>query len=88
MARVHVARTYLKIGNKWLRCITPESLRSEIVAFDRGGKFEPGEFELKAIPDSMRLGVAHSVREPGHDRPGKTKRVHRTINVRAHGANR
>lgn len=88
-ARVYRAVTYILIGKKWLRCMTPRSLRTEIVAFDRGGKFEPGEFELNAITSSKRLGEAHSARPPQHDRPGKASRAqHRTLNVRAHGANR
>ncbi len=42
-ARVHISRTYVqnKAGD-WVRYTTPAALRREIVAFDRGGSFEPG----------------------------------------------
>jgi len=52
-ARVHVGRVYLlkKDGN-WHRYKTPDALRTEIVAFDRGGKFIPGEYELVPMAPS------------------------------------
>ncbi len=46
-ARVHVGRVYIETPKQWVRYFTPERLRTEIVAFDRGGSFEPGEYELK-----------------------------------------
>ncbi len=48
-ARIHVTKAYVKIRNRWYRFRTPTALSREIVAFDRGGKFEPGEYELKPI---------------------------------------
>lgn len=54
-ARVHIARTYLKIGDHWLRFQTSMALRGEIITFDRGGKFEAGEYELNPLPKSMLL---------------------------------
>lgn len=54
-ARVHLGRVYLLQNNKWLRFKTPDSLRNEIIAFDRGGRFEPGEYELKPMsPADMK----------------------------------
>ena len=47
-ARVHIGRVYIEQKDKWVRFMTPDSLRSEIIAFDRGGSFQPGEYELKA----------------------------------------
>jgi hypothetical protein len=47
-ARVHVGRVYVEQKDKWVRYFTPDALRTEIVAFDRGGTFQPGEYELKA----------------------------------------
>jgi len=46
-ARVHIGRVYIETPKQWVRYFTPERLRTEIVAFDRGGSFEPGEYELK-----------------------------------------
>jgi hypothetical protein len=48
--RIHVGRSYLKIDGKWLRFRTSQALRSEIIAFDRGGEFKPGKYLLKTIP--------------------------------------
>jgi len=51
--RVHLGRVYLRANEgNWTRYVTPKALRAEIIAFDRGGAFEPGEYELKAIPPS------------------------------------
>ncbi len=47
-ARVHIGRVYIETPRRWVRYMTPESLRTEIVAFDRGGTFQPGKYELKA----------------------------------------
>ena len=49
--RVHLSRVYVKLKRKdekmeWVRYVTPESMRSEIIAFDRGGQFEPGTHTL------------------------------------------
>lgn len=54
-ARVHLGRVYLKIKEGWLRFETPRSLRTEIVAFDRGGRFVPGAHDLLPPPPSHRL---------------------------------
>lgn len=53
-ARVHLGRAYVYNEKKqhWVRFKTPESLRSEIIAFDRGGSFQPGEYKLRPLPPS------------------------------------
>lgn len=53
-ALIHISRSFLKVGGHWLRFATPKSLRSEIIAFDRGGKFEVGEFMLHPLSLSTR----------------------------------
>ncbi len=55
-ARVHIGRTYIKLGNKWMRFGTPKSLRTEIIAFDRGGTFAPGKYVLSPMDKGNRLG--------------------------------
>lgn len=56
-ARVHAARTYVKQPDgTWLRYVTRPALRSEIVAFDRGGNFEPGEYHLSPIQPAEQIG--------------------------------
>lgn len=52
-ARVHIGRVFLKIDNKyWLRGKTPNALRTEIISFDRGGKFVPGEYSIRPLSPS------------------------------------
>lgn len=51
-AHVHKSRTYLRFNGHWVRYMTPQSLQAEIIAFDRGGKFEPGEHRLTKIQPS------------------------------------
>lgn len=55
-ARVHVGRTYLRFNGKWMRYHTSPALRSEIVSFDRGGKFSQGEYTLYGIQPSKLTG--------------------------------
>ena len=43
-------RAYLVTGNKAIRYTFPESVRKEIVSFDRGGGFAEGEYVLTPIP--------------------------------------
>ncbi len=47
---------YLVKRNLALRFLLPNTLRSEIVAFDRGAQFSPGIYHLSAVPESRRLG--------------------------------
>jgi hypothetical protein len=55
--RVHLSRVYVRLNTKhWLRYVTPKSMRTEIIAFDRGGKFVPGVFHMAAPQPSKRLG--------------------------------
>ncbi len=97
-ARIHLGRAYLlnKKTNKWMRYKTPDALRSEIVAFDRGGSFEPGDYELRPLSPSdsepRRPGLKFA-RDP--DRGGKganktkhPRKLHVVRGVRQHGANR
>ena len=53
-AKIHIGRAYLldKKHDKWVRYKTSDALRSEIIAFDRGGKFEPGEYDLIPLAPS------------------------------------
>jgi len=54
-ARVHLGRIYLRTNSSsWTRYLTPKTMRSEIIAFDRGGSFEPGTFTLPAPQPSKR----------------------------------
>lgn len=55
-ASVHLSRTYLRTSDgEWLRYFTPLSARTEIVAYDRGGTFEPGEYRFPPVSKSKTL---------------------------------
>jgi hypothetical protein len=56
-AKVHMARAYIKKGKTWVRYAVPPALRSEVLAFDRGGAFAPGEYTLVPVTATCRLGA-------------------------------
>lgn len=98
-ARIHIGRAYLLSGtdNKWRRYKTPESLRGEVIAFDRGGKFEPGEYtlrpmspsDLKPKTDPALVQRSETNRRGPKNSPSKTPRkFHVVRGVRQYGANR
>ena len=79
-ARVHLNVTYVKNKDHWLRYMTPRSVRTEIVAFDRGGLFAPGTYTLMPPILSTALGSGRS----GNRNPLKPKKqYHRVVGVRA-----
>lgn len=57
-ARVYLSRTYVRTNGKWVRYFTPHSLKQEIIALDRGGTFEPGEFKLYRPHPSVLSGAS------------------------------
>lgn len=80
------ATTYINHGTRrnpnWVRYATPQSLQREIIALDRGGSMEPGDFTMQAFSPARRLG-AQKWRLQGK-RKGNTKpRYHHiTPNIR------
>lgn len=54
-ARVHFSRVYIRKQGKWLRFGAPPSLRNEVIAFDRGGEFAPGEYVIGPAQPIVRL---------------------------------
>lgn len=65
--------TYVNHGTveapKWLRYHTPPSLAREIVALDRGGRVEPGDYLLSPHSNGRKLGY-----KPWKSRGGKTNK--------------
>ncbi len=109
-ARVHLSRTYIELDPKvlgiksskekvWIRYQTPISLTKEMIALDRGGKFEKGAHKLGAPYKYHRLkppkpAIQLGKRKKRNDKPTKThpqrgnrKLYHRMANVRSRGAN-
>jgi len=76
-ARVHIGRIFLNVSNKyWLRGKTPGALRTEIVSFDRGGKFEPGEYTIRPLSPSERTN-----NHPKDYKPVKRKGPKRRLKI-------
>jgi hypothetical protein len=96
MARVHLGRAYIfnKTKEHWVRYKTTDALRSEIIAFDRGGKFEPGEYDLRPLSPSDLAGkgknfVSSSTNRSNPKHVGKMPRkLHVVKGVRERAAKR
>lgn len=48
-ARIHLGRTYLRFNGHFKRYHTPPGMRTEMIAFDKGGSFEPGNYLLRKM---------------------------------------
>ena len=85
--RIHLSYSYLLEGDHWVRYRTPACISREIVAFDRGGSFDPGEYTLLVPYKSDRLGVRVKPRRGRYNRRIPLKKfVHITANVRTRPA--
>jgi len=102
-ARVHLSRVYLELdptalgiksreSKVWIRYQTPHSLRSEIIALDRGGKVAPGAHKL--IPPKPCIQLAKRKKQLRNKNAKKTPQrgnralYHKVADVRARGANK
>lgn len=85
--KVHLSRTYVLDKEKgvWVRFKTPQRAARELIAYDRGGSFAPGDYTLSCISPNARLGVKRS---RGGDKwiegnATKNKKVlHSTVGIR------
>lgn len=85
-ARIHLGRVYIRMNKgNWNRYITSRPLRAEIIAFDRGGAFEPGEYSLLAPGPNKKLtgkrkgGIKPFIRGASNK---KRRKPHVVTNVR------
>jgi len=81
---ISVNRAYLVKGKKAERFELPPSVSREVVSFDRGGGFEPGEYQLSKVAPDKRLGKKHYAKTGnGHTGgDGERKVIHRTGGIR------
>jgi hypothetical protein len=91
-ARVHVKMTYIEFDDHWERLRTPPSLSREIVAFDRGAPFYPGQYNIGPLSkgEQERYGKAAG-QGGGQDKTNRNKRrrpYHITEGIRERGANK
>jgi hypothetical protein len=91
--RVHAKMTYIEHAHHWERLQTPASLRTELVAFDRGGRFLPGCHQLRPLSpaelsryDKGKAGGGKNLKKKPAAK--KMPRVyHITAGIRDRGAN-
>lgn len=81
-AIISTSTIYLVKGRTAFRFRPPESVSREIVSFDRGHDFAPGQYSLRAPGKTERLG--HRGHPPGgHSKKAKPRaRAHRTTGIR------
>ena len=73
-ARVHLTRTYLRTNNhNWVRYETPGRVRAEIIAYDRGGTFQPLDVRLNPITAGLRKRLAERKRVSYKTPPNKRR---------------
>jgi len=91
-ARVFRTRTYLlcadarrKGGKVWIRYMTPGPLRGEIIAFDRGGTFQPDDYMLLAPCNTQVLGSYGSGSDKRPKRGKRMKPYHVLKGIREEG---
>ena len=80
--RIHMKYSYILEKDHWVRYRTPNCVAREIVVFDRGGAFDPGEYTLMVPYKSDRLGQRKLVFSPSRNRLSGKRYVHITANVR------
>jgi hypothetical protein len=89
-AYIGIVESCIIVGEKVIRFQTPESVRREIVSFDRHRDFRPGEYQLSAVCPKRRLGARKTKTPNGSrvrlNRNRKPKTVpdvfHRTVAIR------
>lgn len=81
-AVVNLTRTYIEFPKRWVRFATPASVRTEIVAFDQGGKFTPGQYVMSPPAPTQRSGAA-TKRVRGTRKYKKRAKPHHPEGVRA-----
>lgn len=81
--RVHLSRIYIKTNEgNWTRYFTPRALRTEIVAFDRGGTFGTGEYQLTVPTPSHKLGKRRGSHKDYAKKGKKRRKAHVIKDVR------
>src|SRR6185503_11260134 len=78
-ARVHLSRIYLRTNDSnWVRYSTPRCIRSEIIAFDRGGAFQPIDAVLGPLsPSKAVTGKAQGApkKKTAHSAPKRKRQA-------------
>ena len=81
---IGISTSYVIKGDRAVRFATPESVRREIVSFDRHQDFAPGNYHLPPKSPSNRLGETHKCKDKRkrHDDASKKKVIHHSARIR------
>lgn len=80
-AFVHLTRVYLKVGANWRRYEVDRALQSEIITFDRGGRFQAGDYALRKPTSTKPAASSRSGNNGKHAK--ETRPRHVTLGVRS-----
>lgn len=88
-AYIGMVESCVIVGDKVIRFQTPESVRREIVSFDRHRDFRPGEYQLSAVCPGRRMGARKEQRRVRRLRPNRNRKpksipdvFHKTVAIR------
>jgi hypothetical protein len=81
-AIIGLSYSYLIKGKTAVRFKTPESVRTELVSFDRHGDFDAGRYYLTPPEPSGRLGASRSGLTAPNASHAAKRRIHKTGRVR------
>jgi len=82
---ISASTAYVIRGTHATRYKVPEAVSKEVVSFDRGASFEAGDYKLKAVPKSGRLGTYRGpMTDAKNTHSGKLAKrfIHHTANIR------
>jgi hypothetical protein len=80
---ISINTAYLVKGTTARRYHLPQSVAREVVSFDRGAGFAPGQYQLSKVPKSLRLGTKQR-NKTGRGKTGGADKefIHHTAGIR------
>jgi len=78
-ARAYLSRLYIKHGDHWLRYQLPETVRTEVASFDRGGGFSQGTYRIPPLSPSKWSGGRTRGDGTGKPKTMPARQTHRKI---------
>jgi len=83
-ARVHLTRSYMLEPDRdiWTRFETPAGVKAELIAWDRGGAFQPGDYHLDRPALYHRLGYQERRKPKSRHEVARVRKYHKIESVR------
>jgi hypothetical protein len=86
-ARAYLSRLYIRYADHWKRYQLPETVRTEVATFDRGGGFSSGTYRIPPLSPTKQSSGRNSKRDGngnGKPKPMPKRPTHRDVHgVRA-----